>query len=249
MRCSRYRASVERQVSKMAGVTGFRAFTKVDRAETELVELFRDIPVCNIVDCMNKLAAVQSTIKPLNRVKVLGTAITVKAPIGDNLMFHAAISYAKAGDVIVVDGGGCTERSICGENMMQIARQKGVHGFVVDGSIRDSAALDSFDDFNIFAKAIMPNASYKGQGPGELNVPICVGGQVVYPGDIIVGDDDGVVAIRPKDAQMIAEEARKLMETEAANLELIKKGMSDHSWVDKALSERGCIILEKHWYE
>ena len=233
----------------MSGETGFRIFTQITRPDPEVVELFRELPVCNIDDCMNKLAAMHSEIKPLNKVKLLGTAVTVRAPIGDNLMFHAAISFAQAGDVIVVAGGGCTERALCGENMMQIARQKGIRGFVVDGTVRDSAALYTFDDFNIFARGIMPNASYKGLGPGEMNVPIAVGNQVVFPGDIIVGDEDGVIAVRPEQARAIADEAKKLKEKEEANLQLILKGESDRSWVQKALEERGCRFYNCSWDE
>lgn len=233
----------------MSGPVGFRIFTKVNRADAAIVEEFRNLPVCNIDDSMNKIAGMHSSIKPLNKVKLLGTAITVKAPIGDNLMFHQAISMAQAGDVIVVDGGGCTERAICGENMMQIARQKGIRGFLVDGSIRDSAALEDFDDFTVFARAVMANASFKGLGPGEINVPVCVGGIVVYPGDIIVGDEDGVVAIRPQHAKEIAAAARELKEKEEANLELILQGKSDRSWVMNALKEKGCIFIDKAWDE
>lgn len=233
----------------MAGETGFRIFTKINRPDPKLVELFKNLPVCNIDDCMNKLAALHSEIKPFNRVKLLGTAVTVRAPIGDNLMFHAAISMAEAGDVIVVAGGGCTERSVCGENMMQIARQKGIKGFVIDGSIRDSAALAEFEDFNVFARGAMPNASYKGLGPGELNVPVSVGGQVIFPGDIIVGDADGVIAVRPHQAEAVAKEAKALKDKEAANLELILKGTSDRSWVQRALEDRGCRFFDCAWDE
>ena len=228
---------------------GFRIFTKVHRADSTLVELFKDIPVCNIDDSMHKIASACSAIKPLNNVKLLGTAITVKAPIGDNLMFHQAISMAEAGDVIVVDGGGCTERAICGENMMQIARQKGIRGFLVDGSIRDSAALDDFEDFSVFARGVMANASFKGLGPGEINVPVSLGGLVIFPGDIIVGDRDGVVSIRPANAKLIATAARELMDKEQANLELILQGKSDRSWILKALRERGCEFIDKTWNE
>ena len=233
----------------MSGEIGFRIFTQITRAAPELVELFRELPVCCIDDCMNKLAAMHSEIKPLNKVKLLGTAVTVRPPIGDNLMFHAAISFAQTGDVIVVAGGGCTERALCGENMMQIARQKGIRGFVVDGTVRDSAALDAFDDFSIFARGIMPNASYKGIGPGEMNVPIAIGNQVVFPGDIIVGDEDGVIAIRPEQARAIASEAKKLKKKEEANLQLILKGESDRSWVQKALEEHGCQFYNCSWNE
>ena len=133
--------------------------------------------------------------------------------------------------------------------MMQIARQKGVRGFLIDGSFRDSAALADFDDFTVFARGIMPNASYKGLGPGEINVPVSVGGQLIFPGDIIVGDEDGAVAIRPADAEAVAAAARALMEKELANRELILRGESDRSWVMKALQERGCVFIDAAWDE
>lgn len=79
----------------MSGPVGFRVFTKVKRADPALVEAFRDLPVCNIDDSMNKIAGAHSAIKPLNSVKLLGTAITVKAPIGDNLMFHQATAWRR----------------------------------------------------------------------------------------------------------------------------------------------------------
>lgn len=95
----------------------------------------------------------------------------------------------------------------------------------------------------------MANASFKGLGPGEINVPVCIGGMVVYPGDIIVGDEDGVVAIRPQHAREIAEAARRLKEQEEANLQLILQGRSDRSWVMKALTEKGCTFIYKAWDE
>jgi len=133
--------------------------------------------------------------------------------------------------------------------MMQIARQKGISWFLIDGSIRDYDAVNKFDEFAIFARAIQPNASFKGLGPGEINVPISVGGVVIFLGDIIVGDQDGVVAMRPYDAKIIAQQAQELCNKEAANFELILKGKSDRSWVIKALEDKGCIFLDKSWDE
>jgi len=228
---------------------GFRVFNRINRATSELVELFEGLSVSNIADTMNRILAANSRIKPINNAPLLGTAVTVKAPIGDNLMFHHSISMAQAGDVIIVDGGGCTERAICGENMMQIARHKGVRGFVIDGAIRDADAAINLHDFAVFASSIVPNASYKGLGPGEINIPVCVGGMVVFPGDIIVGDKDGVIAIRPSDAMEVAKKARDLKEKEEANLQLIKEGLSDRSWVIKALIEKGCAFFESTWDE
>ena len=228
---------------------GSRIYSKVNRPEKELINLFSDLAVADIADCMNKMGCIDSTIRPFNGAKLLGTAVTVKCPVGNNLMFHVALSLAKEGDVIVVDGGSYTERGISGENMIEIAREKGIRGFVVDGAIRDSNAAITSTDFAIYAKAINANAAYKGNGPGEVNVPVCVGGVTIFPGDIIVGDEDGVVAIRPQYAVTVGQEARELTEKQAENLELIKEGRSDRSWVIKALEEAGYEILEKTWDE
>lgn len=228
---------------------GFRVFTKVRRADKALVERFKDIPVATIDDTMNKIAGAHSAIKPFNKVKLLGTAVTVKVPMGDNLMFHQALNMAEAGDVIVVDGNGCTERAICGENMMQIARKKGIKGFLIDGAIRDSDVVETFDDFSIFARCAQANASYKALGPGEINVPVCIGGIVVYPGDIIVGDADGVIAIRPKDAPEIAERAEMLRQKEQETLKQILDGTVDRSWVMDALKAKNCEFIDKAWDE
>jgi len=228
---------------------GFRIYNKINRADPALVEEFRDISVCNIVDAMQKIAGVHSDLKPFNGVKLLGTAITVKAPMGDNLMFHQALSMAQEGDVIVVDGNGCTERAICGENMMLIARKKGVRGFLVDGSIRDSDAIQEYDDFSVFALCAQANASYKGLGPGEVGIPVSVGGIVVYPGDIVVGDSDGVVAIRPADAPEVLRQAKELSKKEQETVRQIEDGTVDRSWVMNALTSKGCEFIDKAWDE
>ncbi|GGP15820.1 RraA family protein [Oceanobacillus neutriphilus] len=228
---------------------GNRVYSKVNRPEKELVEQFSNLEVADISDCMNKMGCIDSSIRPFNDVNLLGTAVTVKVPGGNNLMFHAALSLAKEGDVIVVDGEGYTGRGICGENMIEIARQKGIRGFVVDGAIRDSKAAVNSKDFPVFAKMIQPNGAAKGNGPGEVNVPVSVGGTVIYPGDIIVGDEDGVVAVRPQYAETIAAETKELAEKQAKNLELIKAGKSDRSWVTKALENAGYKILDQTWDE
>lgn len=230
-------------------VCGNRIYSKVKRPPKELVDRFADLAVADIADCMNKMGCVDSGIKPLNKTKLLGTAVTVRVPAGNNLMFHVALSLAEAGDVIVVDGSGYTERGISGENMIEIARQKGIRGFVVDGAVRDSRAAVDRNDFALYARSIAPNAAFKGTGPGEINVPVCVGGIVVYPGDIIIGDEDGVAVVSPKYAETIAREAEELAARQAANLELIKNGTSDRSWVEQALKDAGYLVIDKVWDE
>lgn len=189
---------------------GNRIFTEVNRPARELVEQFRDLPSSNINDEMNRLFCMHDYIKLLNpgtAKQLLGTAITVKAPIGDNLFFHQALDMAQPGDIIVVDGGSGCNRSLAGEIMMRFAQKKGLAGIVVDGCLRDLDGIEKLE-MPIYAKGITPQGPFK-FGPGEVNVPIACGGQVVFPGDILVGDMDGIVVIRAKDAPMVAEVAQK----------------------------------------
>ncbi|GHV44339.1 methyltransferase [Synergistales bacterium] len=228
---------------------GFRVYQKINRADKTIVEGFREISVSNIVDTMQKITGAHSGIKPFNNVKLLGTAFTVKTPMGDNLMFHQALSMAEPGDVIVVDGNGCTERAICGENMMLIAKKRGVRGFLIDGSIRDIQAAANLDNFAVFARGVQAIASYKGLGPGEIGLPVSVGGMVVCPGDVVVGDGDGVVAIRPRDAGEILRLSKALADKEQDTVRQIEDGTIDRGWVMKALREKGCEFIDAAWEE
>lgn len=221
---------------------GFRIYTKVNRPSKELVEAFRDIPVANIADNMGRISCVDSYIKPFNKVRLLGTAFTVKAPLGDNLMFHKALDMAQPGDIIVVDGESNMNHSLCGEIMMRYAMSRGIAGFLIDGCIRDCEALEKLN-FSVFARGVNPKGPYK-NGPGEINVPVSCGGQVVFPGDIIVGDTDGVVIIRPADAQHLLEKSVAQNKAEAKTFEQIEEGTLDRSWVDNALKAKGCEIIE-----
>lgn len=221
---------------------GFRIITDIKRPEKELIELFRNLPVANIDDNMGRIACVDTGIKPFNNAKLLGCAFTVKAPQGDNLMFHKALDLAKEGDIIVVAGGGNMERSLCGEIMISYARMKKLGGFLIDGVIRDVEAIKELD-FPVYAKGANPNGPYK-NGPGEINVPVAVGGQVVFPGDIIVGDEDGVIIIRPEDALELVEKVKEFNANEEVILTNLDKGIGiDRTWIDKLLEKMGCEIL------
>ena len=145
------------------------------------------------------------------------------------MMFHRAMDLAKPGDVLVVDGRGGTERALAGEIMMRYCISRGFAGVVVEGCMRDSDAVREMD-FPVYCKGITPQGPYK-NGPGELNVPVCVGGQVIRPGDILVGDRDGIVVIRPEDAPEILKEVRKKFASE-------EKTISDYT--------AGRVNYEKH---
>lgn len=215
---------------------GYRIFTQVERPSKELIELFRGIPVPNIDDQMGRIYCMDSGIRPLNKTPLLGCAITVKAPSGDNLMMHKAMDMAQEGDIIVVSGIGEGARSFSGEIMANYAMYRKLGGFVVDGYVRDLEGCSQLP-FPIYARGIEPNGPYK-FGPGEINVPVAIGGQVVFPGDILVGDQDGLIVIRPQDASIIADKARKLLESEGKKKEGLSAGINtlDRTWMDKIIS-------------
>lgn len=206
----------------MALTAGFRIFETIERPSRELIELFRGIPTSNINDNLNRLFCMRSYMRPFNKVPLLGTAVTVKAPMGDNLMIHKAIDIAQPGDILVIDGEGCTERASIGEMMYTLAASKGIAGIVIDGAIRDIDSL-SYINMPVYAKAVTPQGPFK-NGPGEINVPVSCGGQVVFPGDIIVGDADGIVVVRPEYAIELAEVSSKKHKSEEARLEKQREG-------------------------
>lgn len=224
----------------MANV-GFRIFTIANRPDKELVESFKGLPVANIADEMNRLYCVNARIKSLNNVPLLGTAFTVKSRVGDNLMLHKAIDMALPGEIIVVDVQGDVTNAVTGEIMMRQAVKRGIAGVVVDGAVRDADALRTLP-MPVYAAGIQPNGPFK-DGPGEINVPVCCGGIVVKPGDILVGDADGIVVIDPQDAPEILKKAREKYKQEQIKFKSIEEGTMDRSWVDKTLIKLGCEFI------
>lgn len=225
---------------------GCRIFLKIQRPDKELVEGFRGLPVANIADEMNRFFCVDQRIKPYNNKPLLGTAFTVKARIGDNIMLHKALELAKPGDVIIVDAQGDLVNSITGEIMMTTAAVKGLAGVVIDGAIRDADAMKEVE-MPVFAAGVTPKGPFK-DGPGEINVPVCCGGVIVNPGDIVVGDTDGIVIINPKEASEILTKAKAKLQKETAILKNIREGNPrDKSWVDKTLEKLGCEIIDDYY--
>lgn len=219
---------------------GFRINYNIQRPDPKLVASFKGIPVANIADEMNRMTCVDGSIRPYNKTILAGVAFTVKAPDGDNLMFHKALDLAQPGDVIVVTSIGAPERSCCGEIMMQYARSKGIAGFAIDGLIRDVDGASQLTDFSVYARGVAPLGPYK-EGPGEINVPIAFGHQVVCPGDIIVGDSDGLVVIKPEEAQEVLKLAQRHLADEEATMQSILNGKGmKHDWVDAKLKEKKC---------
>ncbi|WP_085505751.1 RraA family protein [Thalassobacillus devorans] len=224
---------------------GFRILPVKQRINKGVVKQFRNIVTPHISDNMNRLHAGGTELQPFHKEgKLLGTAITVKTRPGDNLMVHKALDLALPGDVIVVDAGGDTTNAIVGEIMQRIAKKKGIAGFVINGAIRDSLAFME-DTFPVYAKGVTHRGPYK-DGPGEVNGPISLGGMIINSGDLIVGDEDGLVAVPAEEVEGVLLKAKEQEKKEKEIFRLIEDGKISRSWVDEVLKEKGCKFEKDH---
>ena len=224
---------------------GFRVFLQRELPPASLIEAYKKLPAANVADSMNRLSAISSEIRLMTRPfkgSMAGPALTVKARPGDNLMLHKALNMASEGDIIVVSNGGDRSQSLMGEIMAAYAKFKKVAGFVFDGPIRDVEALYDMG-MPIYATGSTPGGPYK-EGPGEINVPVACGNIHVQPGDIILGDTDGVIVIPRQDAAALLESAQAFSVSDPAKFEAAKNGTADRSWVEKSLAAKGCDILD-----
>jgi RraA family protein len=218
---------------------GFKIKTRERVVPAAVVEKYREIAVANISDSMSRMTHGGARLRPLHAGGVLcGVALTVKQRPGDNLMVHAALNRAKAGDVLVVDAGGDLTNAIMGELMLAHAQQIGLAGVVINGAVRDYGWIRK-NDFPVYAAGVTHRGPYK-NGPGEVNVTIALDGMVIEPGDLIVGDDDGIVCVPFDLVESVYEAANKKQQGEAKSMAAIKTGTSDRSWVERALKEAGC---------
>ena len=211
------------------------------RPEPRLVAEFARMVTPHLSDSMERLYAGGPGLRPMYRGGTLaGPAFTVKTAPGDNLLVHKALDVAQPGDVIVVDAGGFADHAIIGELMAARAKQRGIAGLVIWGAIRDSAELGA-GSYPVFACAVTHRGPYK-NGPGEINVPITMGGMPVHPGDIVVGDADGLIAVPQSEAERVLASAKAILAKETRAMKEMQDGSVDRSWVDKTLKEKGYRI-------
>ncbi len=222
---------------------GFRICERRQVASRELVDAFAKLPVANVSDSMARVTAAGPTLRPMHASGgMAGVALTVRSRPGDNLMLHKAIDMAQPGDVIVCDAGGDVTNALMGELMLAYAVRRGVAGFVLNGAIRDLDAIVS-TNLPIYAVGVTHRGPYK-DGPGEINVPIALAGMVIEPGDIVLGDSDGVLSVPLADAEAVLKKTEAKQAAEAKQMQDIANGTNDRTWVDAALRRLGCEFPE-----
>jgi regulator of RNase E activity RraA len=207
-------------------------------ANTVAIEALRGLPTSVIGDVMGGRLVGTTALRPINRslVSTCGNAFTVRVRSGDNLLIHKALDMLEAGDVLVVDGEGDTTRALVGEIMMTSARVRGAVAFVMDGAIRDADAFETYQ-FPCWSRGISLRGPYK-DGPGSINVSVTIGGMVVNPGDVIVGDGDGIIAVPSALAVQVGALAHAKVAHEKETIKSILDGTYSSAWVDAALKQK-----------
>ncbi len=196
----------------------------IERPPADLIERFRAHDVAKVADAMGGYGIVDPKIKPVaDGMYVVGPAVTVLTRPGDALYVIRACDVAQPGDVIVISGGGCADLAVLGDGIsyyMQTARQ--VAGVVADAAVRDVKGIRKLG-FPTFARGV--TVRFGGaQGPGAINVPIACGGVPVNPGDIVMGDDDGVVVVPREDAERVADATDARLAGESRRRQLVDEG-------------------------
>jgi regulator of RNase E activity RraA len=192
---------------------------------------------------MNRLYSMVPQIKNVTDpdLRILGPACTVKVFPGDNLMVHKSLDIAAPGDVVVVDTSNSSLTAVLGDLVCTKARHRGIAGFVVDGLIRDLPAINALGDLPVFARGITPIGPLH-RGPGEINHAISAGGIVVHPGDVIVGDANGVVVVSRELAEEMVQRLEARQAVEADYTAAVARGEFSNAWVDALLSEGGIEV-------
>ncbi|MBI2115582.1 MAG: RraA family protein [candidate division NC10 bacterium] len=217
--------------------------TKIERAPKDLIEQFAKYPTGNIVDAMGRFGAMDPGIKPVGPgMKFAGSALTVRIRACDNLVIYKALDLAQPGDVLVIATNNFQGAATWGDLTSMIAKAKGVVGVVTDGMVRDVDGICQVG-LPVFARGVTPNSPFK-DGQGEVNFAVTCGGVAVRPGDILVGDGDGVVVIPREDWDEVQKGVAKVVEKEHQTVANIQAGKLIPDWVAKTLAERGCTFVD-----
>ena len=221
------------------GRMGFRVLPSPPRLDDATVAHFRGLASSNLADAMGRFNFMDPGIQSRSGWPLCGLAVTVYARPADNLMVHKALQLARPGDVIVVNTCGNTTSAVFGELMCRAAAVARLGGIIVDGAIRDVEAITALG-FPAFSRSVSAGGCDK-DGPGEINVPVSCGGTVVFPGDVVVGDRDGVAVVPAAAADQVLELVRALVAREAKRVAEIQGGAPFKAEIDETLRKHGVI--------
>ena len=212
-----------------------------ERVSPEVVRKAAEFQAAILADVAGRRGTLHGRIAPLSpEMKLAGPAFTIEVRPGDNLMIHAAMAMARPGDILVIDGKGDRTCALMGAIMMNACRQLQLGGVVIDAAIRDVLELRELG-FPVFAVGANPNGPTKFV-PGRINWPVSVGDIAVHPGDLVVGDADGVVVIERDKAASLLPLARKKLDDETARIAAIRRNEALRpAWLEGAMRAAGVL--------
>ncbi|MFI5233673.1 MAG: RraA family protein [Gemmatimonadales bacterium] len=221
------------------GKPGFRILPSPARISAAILERYRGLASSNVADAMGRFGFMDPGMRSRSGFPLCGPAVTVQCRPADNLMVHKALQVATPGDVVVVSTCGNTTSAVFGELMCHTAAAAKLGGIIVDGAIRDVDGITRLG-MPAFSRTVCPGSCDK-DGPGEINVPISCGGAVVAPGDIVVGDADGIAVVPRANAAEILDLVAQLMDREKKRIAEIGAGALFKSEIDDTLRKKGVI--------
>ena len=208
------------------------------RTGQKLVKKLTGLPTGNVCDAQGRIGALDYRIKPVSKMSQLcGTALTVDAGPGDNLAPWAALEIAKPGDVIIITTGEYLNCSVVGDIYAGMAKNAGVGGIVTDGVVRDLPGIDDVG-IPVFARGISPNSPWK-NGPGRVGLPTLIGGVAVKAGDIVIGDQDGIVIVAREKAADVGRKLQAVLAKEKQMEADVKAGLTVPAWLKEAYKTKG----------
>ena len=220
--------------------TGFAIHDRPGVPEADVIAGFRGVPAANVSDAIGRASGAVGLNAYGGNDVVCGPALTVRVRPGDNLMIHKALDLITPGDVVVIDGGGLLAQALIGGNIRLIMMQRGAVAVVVDGAIRDAAEFAA-GGFPTLARGVNHRGPYK-DGPGEINAPIACAGMAVSPGDLVIVDSDGAIAIPRLAARDVLAEVEKVNAKEQASRAAIVANTVAIGRFDYILREKGCPV-------
>ncbi len=195
----------------------------IDRLAGEIFKDFEGIPTGFIVDAHFRRGALEHRIKPITTAAAfVGSALTVWCRAWDNMAAHVSLQFIRPGDVVVIATGAFEQAAVIGEKFVGMARNAGAVAIVTDGLVRDAAGIDRVG-IPVFAGGVIPNSSFK-YGPGEVGLPISIGGVSVDSGDLLAGDRDGVVLVERREIEHVRGRLAEIRAAETAMFEQILDG-------------------------
>lgn len=208
-----------------------RSFPRPSRTE---LQSFRTASTGWVVDAQGRRGALPHWLRPVSASnRFFGTALTVRTRPVDNLAPYAALKYAAPGDVLIVSTDGAETASVLGDILLGMAKNAGIVAAVTDGIVRDVEGINGVG-IPTFARGLSPNSPFK-DGPGEVGFPITIGEVLINPGDLIVGDIDGVVVVPRENVSTVAAELSAIAEKERSMDTVVASGAKYPDWLDDIL--------------